>query len=305
MCVLDIIQICTDYPDEDSDRNCIRGYLQRGGNASNTCTVLRQLNAESEFLGILSDLEEFQYLTKDCIKRGIKIVNCPRVQDNAPFSSVILNQRTGTRTIVHASNNFPILTFQHFLKIQLSEYDWIHFEGRNVTETTQMIDRIQEYNNSNHTNNNCHQQKITISLEWEQCDKNLLLLCAKKLDYIFLSRVAAEYMGWSSSIEAVQSLRDLIKDGQTYYPNIICPWGSSKTAVLHSNGALNLVKCDKIENVVDSLGAGDTFIAAFIYAIHHLGLEMISATKYANKMAGRKIQQFGFDHLKHFSPMCN
>lgn len=107
---------------------CSKGHCQRGGNASNNCTVLQQLGAKCEFLGVLSTSKAFQYLIDDCYQRNIEIKNCPKVQQDPPFSSVILSQKTGTRTIIHSNSNFPILKYDDFSKIDLNEYQWIHFE---------------------------------------------------------------------------------------------------------------------------------------------------------------------------------
>lgn len=109
------------------------GKWQRGGNASNICTVLRQLGEKCEFLGSLSKSKAFQFLIDDCNERKICIEHCV-YHDNcgAPFSSVILNEATGSRTIIHSNPNLPILTFKDFQKVPLNQYKWIHFEvGQN------------------------------------------------------------------------------------------------------------------------------------------------------------------------------
>lgn len=105
------------------------GRCQRGGNASNICSVLRQLNDNCEFLGSLSSTSATRFLIEDCQQRGINIEHCVYHDDCVtPFSSVILNMQTGSRTIVHSNPNLPILTAADFRKIPLERYKWIHFE---------------------------------------------------------------------------------------------------------------------------------------------------------------------------------
>lgn len=106
----------------------ISGRWQRGGNASNICTVLRQLNHDCEFIGSLSDSQAFSFLIEDFNVRGIRIDHCVRYTKFAPFSSVILNETTGSRTIIHSNPNIPILTVDDFTKIPYERYKWIHFE---------------------------------------------------------------------------------------------------------------------------------------------------------------------------------
>lgn len=71
----------------------------------------------------------FQFVIDDAVDRGIQMSNCA-LHDNyqAPMASVILNDATGSRTIVFSSANLPILTFEDFRKLNFSEYGWIHFE---------------------------------------------------------------------------------------------------------------------------------------------------------------------------------
>lgn len=52
--VLDIINVVDKYPEEDTDRRCLSQRWQRGGNASNSCTVLSLLGAHCAFMGSLA-----------------------------------------------------------------------------------------------------------------------------------------------------------------------------------------------------------------------------------------------------------
>ncbi|XP_023255189.1 ketohexokinase-like isoform X2 [Seriola lalandi dorsalis] len=51
---LDIINVVDKYPEEDTDSRCLSQRWQRGGNASNSCTVLSLLGAPCAFMGSLS-----------------------------------------------------------------------------------------------------------------------------------------------------------------------------------------------------------------------------------------------------------
>lgn len=105
------------------------GRWQRGGNASNNCTVFRQLGDKCEFIGTISKSKMFQFVIEDCKNRGIRISNCVYHENSEPpLSSVILNEVTGSRTIIHSNPDLPLLTFDDFRKINLNEYKWIHFE---------------------------------------------------------------------------------------------------------------------------------------------------------------------------------
>ncbi|XP_073839439.1 ketohexokinase-like [Musca autumnalis] len=294
MCVLDIIHVCAEYPKEDTDRRCQNGYWQRGGNASNNSTVLRKLGAPCEFLGMISTSPAFGFLYEDCRRRDIHIENCPTTDMDPPFSSIILVKSKGTRTIVHSNPGFPILRYEDFKKIQLSEYSWIHFEGRNVKETRGMIDWIREHNDG--TND-----AIKISVELEKLNRDLFELACRS-DVVFVSKDMAEHMGWNTAKEAVFGAKEIILESalKWLHTNIVCPWGSVSTDCLSSSGEYVSVPACQVNEVVDSLGAGDTFLAACIYALHHLKKPLEEAVRYANQAAAFKIQRRGYDELEGF-----
>ncbi|XP_049590251.1 ketohexokinase isoform X2 [Syngnathus scovelli] len=50
---LDIISVVDTFPQEDSDSRCVSQRWQRGGNASNSCTVLSLLGSPCAFMGSL------------------------------------------------------------------------------------------------------------------------------------------------------------------------------------------------------------------------------------------------------------
>lgn len=104
------------------------GRWQRGGNASNNCTVLAQLGISCEFLGCISTAVMFEFVVADMIARGIRYSNCPRHDCDVPLSSILLNSATNSRTIIHSNPNMPILTAEDFKRVNLNNYRWIHFE---------------------------------------------------------------------------------------------------------------------------------------------------------------------------------
>lgn len=296
MCVLDIIHVCTEYPKEDSDRRCKQGHWQRGGNASNVCTVLSNLGANCEFLGVLSKSEGFRMLQTDCKERNISIENCPAVDVNPPFSSVILSQETDTRTIIHCNQNYPILTYDHFKqnissKGLLKNYYWIHFETRNPSETLRMIQDINNYNLTV-----AFKDRIVISLDQEKIIPEHLKL-NEFVDYSIIGKDFAIAMGYKSSIEAANEFKKMSSNQKL---NVICPWGSEDTGCADADGNLFLESVISCENIVDSLGAGDTFCAALIFSLLYKKMNLKEAVKFGNTVASFKLGFYGYDDLKNF-----
>uniref|UniRef100_A0A8D8EWK4 Ketohexokinase n=1 Tax=Culex pipiens TaxID=7175 RepID=A0A8D8EWK4_CULPI len=289
LCNLDIIQVCDAFPEEDSDQRSLQSRWQRGGNASNDCTVLALLGADVELLATFADSDHFRFAAeRDLERRGIATGNCVRHEGcEIPLSTVWLSAATGSRTIVHSNPNLPELTVGDFGGCDLSEYSWVHFEGRrSASEIAKMIASITEWNERSED-----EKKIVISVDLEKPrDSNLLLV--PNVDVIFLGKDFARFRGFNSAQEAVHGFRKEFPGSYT----IICPWGSSGIAALDANGQYLSCGVYPPETVRDTLGAGDTFCAGCIFQLNR-GSSLQAAIEFGSKLAGAKIGDFGFDHL--------
>lgn len=104
---------------------------RRGGNASNSSSVLAQLGAKAEFLGNISrKSQHLDFLQQDFSKHGVVIDQCPVLPDEEalPTSLIISNCFNGSRTILHHPANLPELDWRHIGSFDLQNYSWIHFE---------------------------------------------------------------------------------------------------------------------------------------------------------------------------------
>lgn len=113
-------------------RRSFHGRWQRGGNASNICTVLAQYGVRSEFLGILPVDKIFDVITEDFRNRNISIANCVFSECNVPLRTVFINGQSGSTTAIFSNENIGPLTLAHFKRIDLDEYRWLHFEVSSV-----------------------------------------------------------------------------------------------------------------------------------------------------------------------------
>ncbi|XP_058116396.1 ketohexokinase-like [Anopheles ziemanni] len=286
LCNIDIIQICDTYPVEDSDQRCQSSRWQRGGNASNNCTVLANLGSRCELLASFSDSNTFQFALNDLRKRQIAFDHCVYHRNTeVPLSTVWLSLATGTRTIVHSNPNLPELTKDDFAKIDFAEYEWIHFEGRrNTAEIMEMIHAINRWNENGHS-------KITISVELEKPRSSNLDLLKQGIDYVFVGKDFARFLGHESARAAVEALRQSYPGPKT----IICPWGACDTIALDGEGRWYTQRTFPPEVIRDSLGAGDTFVAGCIFQLAGGSKTLQEALEFASRLAGDKLAHFGFD----------
>ncbi|XP_040203904.1 ketohexokinase isoform X4 [Rana temporaria] len=239
---LDIISVVDRYPEEDSDTRCLSQRWQRGGNASNSCTVLSLLGAPCAFMGSL-----------------------------APG---------------HIAENLPDVTVEDFQKVDLSQYKWIHWEGRNADEQVKMIQRVEDHNKK------CHpDQRIKISVEIEK-EREELFQLFQHGDLVFVSKDMAKYLGFHSATEAVLGLYPRVQQGAY----LVCAWADQGATALGPDGQVIHSPAFPPDAIVDTLGAGDTFNASVMFALSK-GQSMQEALTFGCRIAGKKCGIQGYDGI--------
>ncbi|XP_073725314.1 ketohexokinase isoform X4 [Misgurnus anguillicaudatus] len=239
---LDIINVVDKYPEEDSDTRCLSQRWQRGGNASNTCTVLSLLGAPCAFMGSL-----------------------------APGP---------------VAENLPDVSIEDFSKVDLKQYKWIHWEGRNAEEQVKMIERVREYNSKQEEKN-----KITISVEIEKTREPLYQLFPHG-DVVFVSKDVARHFGFDSASAALKGFSNRLRKGAT----LICAWAEKGADAMGPDGTGFHSDAFPPEKLVDTLGAGDTFNAAVIYTLANGG-GLQPALTFGCQIAGKKCGVHGYDGI--------
>ncbi|XP_034277030.1 ketohexokinase isoform X1 [Pantherophis guttatus] len=284
---LDIISVVDNYPEEDSDTRCLSQRWQRGGNASNTCTVLALLGAPCAFMGSLAPGHAANFIRDDFRRYEVDLTHVAlHLACSFPISTVISNSATGTRTILHAASNLPDVTAADFEKVDLSQYKWIHWEGRNASEQVKMLLQVEKYNQT------CPpSERVTTSVEVEKTRPELYQLFCYG-DVVFVSKDVAKTFGFYSAPEAVKGLYGRLKPGAT----LICAWAEYGADAMGPDGLLVHSDAFSPETVVDTLGAGDTFNAAVILALSK-GKTLPAALTYGCQVAGRKCGVHGYDGI--------
>nr|XP_045005853.1 ketohexokinase isoform X7 [Jaculus jaculus] len=240
--VLDVINVVDKYPEEDTDRRCLSQRWQRGGNASNSCTVLSLLGARCAFMGSL-----------------------------APG---------------HVAENLPDVSAKDFEKVDLTQFKWIHIEGRNAPEQVKMLKRIEQHNAKQPL-----QQKVRVSVEIEKPREELFQLFGYG-EVVFVSKDVAKHLGFQSAAEALRGLYGRVRKGAT----LICAWAEEGADALGPDGQLLHSDAFPPPRVVDTLGAGDTFNASVIFSLSK-GSSMQEALRFGCQVAGKKCGLQGFDGI--------
>ncbi|XP_010603082.1 ketohexokinase isoform X4 [Fukomys damarensis] len=292
--VLDVISVVDQYPEEDTDRRCLSQRWQRGGNASNSCTVLSLLGAPCAFMGSLGPGHVADFVLDDLRRYSVDLRYLVfQTVGSIPVSTVIISEATGSRTILHAYRNLPDVSAKDFEKVDLARFKWIHIEGRNASEQVKMLQRIEQHNAKLPL-----EQQIRVSVEIEKPRKELFQLFSygevplSHCPQVFVSKDVAKHLGFQSAAEALRGLYGRVRKGAT----LICAWAEEGADALGPDGQLLHSDAFSPPRVVDTLGAGDTFNASVIFSLSR-GNSVQEALRFGCQVAGKKCGLQGFDGI--------
>lgn len=277
---LDVIHTVTDFPIEDTKIRAQQQRISRGGNATNTLAILSQLGHQCAWGGVCITEPNGQRILKDLETHHIDYSLCRlESEGHVPTSYIILNQRTGSRTIIHHRDS-PEFKFSDFQPLPLSRFDWLHFDLKgNYAETVQMIQWARH-----------KYPTLPISIEVEKNYPNLESIL-DAVTILFCSREFAQQQGFNAAADLLTTLHL-----QKPHLVITCTWGKYGAAAIDSDGDLCYSKAFEPEIVLDTLGAGDTFNAGFIDG-YRANLPLAETLRYACQLAGKKCGCIGLDFL--------
>lgn len=279
---LDIVNTVDHYPAEDEELRASASRHSPGGNALNAARILAGLGHRTELLAHLADDAGGKHILATLDADGIDHAHCPCASGTTPTSYITLNAINGSRTIVHY-RELPELSSHHFKALPIERFDWLHFEGRNVPETNNML---------RHARGRLLDQPISIEIEKPRPGLDQLFPHA---DVLIFSRAYALALGHTCASELLTALRPLAPRAA-----LVCAWGEDGAWALAADrrAPAEAVHASAVRSgpVVDTLGAGDTFNAGLIEALA-TGSTLDEALQRAVTLAGRKVTGQGFSHL--------
>ncbi|MDT8383493.1 MAG: PfkB family carbohydrate kinase [Gammaproteobacteria bacterium] len=289
---LDIINAVDGFPPEDAEVRATAQEMRRGGNASNTAVVLSQLGHECAFAGSLADDASSEVIRAELKAYRIDMGAVATVAGGrVPVSYVTLNQQNGSRTIVHY-RELPEYRFADFARIDLHNFDWLHFEGRNVPETRVMLDHARQ-----------QRPTLPISVEFEKPRPEIESLCAGA-DLLLYSRgyVQKSRVQQGRTQQGAEALTDpvaFLREQHRRWPGSehTCTWGADGAWGIDRHGGITHSPAPQLSSVVDTLGAGDTFNAGMIHG-RLSGGGLSQALAEACQLAAEKCARQGLHGLR-------
>ena len=295
---LDIVTICDKYPTEDTDQRSICSYWQKGGNAANTSAVLGMLNQQVDFVGTVANNKNMaknvvsNFVFKEMQSYNVDMTNVAiKYNHETPCSQVIINSKNGSRTILHCRRSLPELSAEDLIPLNFTKYAYIHFEGRSIDAISKAMMIIDNHNKSIHSK----ADRIFLSLEAEKPKRSNVISLMPLADLVVVSREFAESKHFLNAEKAVDGFKEFCKDGAF----VVCTWGAAGAAygIAGNIGDVVMVPAVTPTQVVDTLGAGDTFIGGLICGLIH-GKTLGQSVKLGNQIASCKISECGYNHIK-------
>jgi ketohexokinase len=280
---LDIINRVDCYPLEDSEVRVLSQRRSRGGNATNTLTVLSQLGHDCAWAGVLpqSPDPDAAFIEEVLCGQQIDLRHVRHLTaGKLPTSYITLSEESGSRTIMHL-RDLPEYRAAWFLEdVDPGEYHWIHFEGRDPDELEVMLSTLSG------------SEGLRMSVEIEKPRPGIEALFHLP-DVLLFSRHYALSAGCDNAESLLTGVARQLGEQR---PLLFCAWGDQGAWAFDRHGELLHAPALRIPSVVDSIAAGDVFNAAVIHALIQAATPM-EALQQGCQLAGQKCGMQGVEDI--------
>ena len=277
--VIDWVAQIDHFPFPDEKIDSLSQNIFCGGVTANYMVAASRLGAKTEFVGVVGKDNYGDLIVEDFKKEGVGLKNLTLSDAMTPVNFIFVVRETGEKVIIQSPYMYTTVPDENIIQKEiLSSVKLLHSSAIYPKLTKSLFKFAKE-------------KGIVISLDLEKQialrGKEKILPLLKFVDILLPNKEGALQLTGTTEIgAAAQKFLD---------------WGIKKVVItLGEKGALvvtkeihEIIPVFKVDNIIDTTGAGDTFCAAFGYFHVILNNPLIDSVKFANAAAALKIQKLG------------
>lgn len=274
----DVVNTVDVYPPEDTKVRIRSRRTARGGNVTNTLVVLGQLGHRCAWGGTVAGDEQGRWILSELHRAGVDTRGCRLYPEaSTPTSYILYSLATGSRTIAHY-RDLPEFHAADFRRLPVGGHDWVHFEGRHVKDTAAMLACMAEEHGD-----------VTRSVEIERPRPHIERL----FDHAHVLFFSKDYMMAAGAEDGPAAFLEGMHR-RLPHARLLGTWGDGGAYGIGPEGRVLHSPAYPPDEIVETIGAGDTFNAGVIDALVS-GRRLGEALESGCRLAGAKCGRAGFE----------
>lgn len=271
-CAVDYLGIVPHYPELDVKMELMEFSKQGGGPVGTALVTLARLGACVSYIGKVGDDEFGQFLKSEFEKEGVDTKNIV-IEKGAScrFAFIIVDKKTGKRTIVWSQNHISSLCPQEITRKSVTSGRFLHVDQYEIDAAILAARWAKEAG-----------MKVVFDAEFVGRGVRKLL---KFTDILITSEDFAE--SWTGESDFEKAAQKLYK----YQGGIVVVTGGDKGCVCISDDCIIKKPAFRVK-VKDTTGAGDVFHGAFIYGLLQ-DWELDKTAEFSCAVAALKCRELG------------
>lgn len=266
---VDFIATVEAYPKPDDKIRSTSLSVMGGGNAANSLTACRRLGVECSLVTKLGQDDNGDLIRKELNSDGVDTSLCvSKAGLDSPFTYILVDTSTQTRTCIHTPIQEDLLPDELPADV-LDGVSVVHLDGRNTLAAAALAERA-------------NKAKIPVVLDIEKVRPDIEKVLPLA-DYIITNTQYPQIFKEGASTE--EGMAALLEHGRAQW--VITTLGSEGSQLMRRTADdpkeqikdpslkysafedYTIVKCGvhKVDKIVDTTGAGDSFIGAMLYGL--------------------------------------
>jgi sugar/nucleoside kinase (ribokinase family) len=275
--VYDILLMVDGYPVEDTKQRALSSKIQGGGPCATALVAAAKLGVSAEYLGIVGGDNYGLYILEEFKRYGV-VADSVRILPGcqSPCTVVLCNKQNSKRTCIGLQNNLPKLKPEDIPLDRVFKAKILHVDGTQNEATVYAAQKARE-------------RGIKVSIDAGSPSPGIERLLPLVDIFIPPEAFVCKFTGKSTAEEGAPLLYEHFKQ------EILVVTQGARGGFLFDGKKIIPYKpfpIEKVEQVIDTNGAGDVFHGAFDVALLR-GMGPIDAADFASAVAAIKSTRFG------------